>query len=215
MFKAESLELLARSRRPRLRDRTVNQEGGARAPVIQEHNDTASTEGPDDSIDPGDLGVRLVVRVAEPNVEKIYPLPPPTPLLVEMPASWWVPLLFGKPDDVVSLEDSRLALALIEARLGEYQDSGQVIKREPGATVSACDELPTTVGALHNRIEELYGSRGWRVFQALYHEAVGLHPRPKTAGSEDAVTKGDATAAAPDKPDLIDPVVHTGRRADH
>src|SRR5262249_23389443 len=66
------------------------------------------------------------------------------------------------------------------------------IKRDPGVTVSVGDELPATVGALHERIYELSDSRGWFVFQQLYHEAAGLHPRRKTAGSEDAVTNSNA-----------------------
>ena len=45
---------------------------------------------------------------------------------------------------------------------------------------------------MHERIYELYDSRGWFVFQQLYHEAAGLHPRRKTRGSVDAVTTGDA-----------------------
>jgi hypothetical protein len=130
---------------------------------------------PNDSIDPDDCG-----------------LPSSLPLPSEMPSSWWTPLLFGEPGDAVSPEDAHLCLALIEARLGEYQDSGRSIKRDPGTNVSVGNELPATVGVLHERIEQLYGSRGWRVFQQLYHEAAGVHPRRKTVGSVDVVTKGDA-----------------------
>ena len=46
----------------------------------------------------------------------------PTSLPCEMPSSFWTSLLFGKPDDAVSSENARLALALIEVRLGEYQE---------------------------------------------------------------------------------------------
>jgi len=82
-------------------------------------------------------------------------------------------LLFGKPGDLVSSEDARLvALLLIEARLGSA-GSGHSIKRSLEANVSVGNGLPATVGALYDRIEQLYGSRGWRVFQALYHEAAG------------------------------------------
>ena len=73
--------------------------------------------------------------------------------------------------------------------------------------MSVANELPSTVGALHDRIYERYDSPGWFAFQQLYHEAAGLQPRRKTPGSEDAATKGDAMPAAPDKPDLRDPVV--------
>jgi hypothetical protein len=73
--------------------------------------------------------------------------------------------------------------------------------------VSVANDLPPTVGALHERFYELYESRSRFMFQQLYHEAAGLHLRRKTAGSVDAVTKGDATPAAPDKPDLLDSVV--------
>jgi hypothetical protein len=61
-----------------------------------------------------------------------------------MPAAWWGALLFGKPDDVVGLEDSRLALALIEARLGEYQDSGHLVKTRPAPNSEAESCLPET-----------------------------------------------------------------------
>jgi hypothetical protein len=45
--------------------------------------------------------------------------------------------------------------------------------------------------------EICFGSRGWFIFQALYHESAGLHPRRRLAGSVNAVTTGDATPAAP------------------
>jgi hypothetical protein len=122
-----------------------------------------------------------------------------------MPASWWEPLLFGKPGDAVNPQDVHLALALVEARLGEYRDSGRSIKRDPGATVSVGGDLPTTVGALHDRIEQLYGSRGWRVLQALFHEAAGLHPkRHKTVEATNVIPKSDAV---PGSPDLLSPEV--------
>jgi hypothetical protein len=71
----ELQEALARSRRrPRLQDRTVNQEGGARAALLQRDNDTAPADDPDDSIDPDDSGPRLVVTFKEP-VGEIYALP--------------------------------------------------------------------------------------------------------------------------------------------
>jgi hypothetical protein len=71
MFRAESLELLARSRRPRLRDRTVNQEGGARAPLLRE---PMPAEDPDDSTDPDDSAPRLSVTLKQP-VGETYALP--------------------------------------------------------------------------------------------------------------------------------------------
>jgi hypothetical protein len=74
MFRTESLELLTRSRRPPLRDRTVNQEGGSRAPLLREHNESVPAEDPDDSIDPDERGPRLVVTLKEP-VGEIYALP--------------------------------------------------------------------------------------------------------------------------------------------
>ena len=55
----ELCEALARSRRrPRLRGRTVNQEGGTRAPLLQENSDTVPAEDPDDSVDPDDSGTK-------------------------------------------------------------------------------------------------------------------------------------------------------------
>src|SRR5262249_2617613 len=71
MFRAESLDLLAR-RRPRLRDRTVNQEGGARAPLLRE---PMPAEDPDDSIDPDDSGPRLSVTLKEARVGETCVLP--------------------------------------------------------------------------------------------------------------------------------------------
>jgi len=69
--------------------------------------------------------------------------------------------------------------------------------------VSDGDGQPATVGALHERIYELYDSRGWFAFQQLYHEAAGLHPRLKTVGLTDpAVTNKDA---APLNCDAIEP----------
>jgi hypothetical protein len=55
---SELREVLARSRRrPRFRDRSVDLENGARAPLLEEHNVPA--DDPDDSIDPDDSGLRL------------------------------------------------------------------------------------------------------------------------------------------------------------
>ena len=72
------------------------------------------------------LITRLSVRVAQPNVEKIYTLPAlPSPLPSEMSASWWEALVLGKSGDAVRPEDARLCLALIEARLAEGRDSGR------------------------------------------------------------------------------------------
>jgi hypothetical protein len=40
MFRAESLELLARSRQPRLTNGSANHRNGSRTPLLREHNDT-------------------------------------------------------------------------------------------------------------------------------------------------------------------------------
>jgi hypothetical protein len=67
--------------------------------------------------------------------------------------------------------------------------------------VSVENDLPPTIGALHDRIEQLYGPRGWRIFQQLFHEAAGLRVSDgtkskeevlKDAGNLNAVTAGDA-----------------------
>jgi hypothetical protein len=181
-MKAFNAEALAR-----LKDRgeanSENGEFGVRRPI--------ESEDPDDREDPDD-SARLSVTLKEP-VDKIYVLPPPSPLPSEMPSSWWTPLHFGKPGDAVSPQDARLALALIEARLAEGHDSGHSIKRSLEANVSVGNDLPTTVGALHDRIYELYDSHGWFAFQQLYHEAVGLHPkRRKTVEATNVIPKGDA-----------------------
>jgi hypothetical protein len=76
MFRAESLELLARSRRPRLTNGSANHRNGSRAALLREHNDTAPTEDPDDSMDPNNSGPRLSVTLKEP-VGETYALPEP------------------------------------------------------------------------------------------------------------------------------------------
>src|SRR6516164_9979069 len=69
---SELREVLARRRRPRLRDRDIEQDSGTRAPLL-EHN--APADDPDDSIDPDDLGPRLSVTLKHcPNGET-YALP--------------------------------------------------------------------------------------------------------------------------------------------
>ena len=80
--------------------------------------------------------------------------------------------------------------------------------------MSVGGELPGTVGALHERIYELYEARGWFVFQQLYHEAAGLHPRPKTAGSLDAVTGSDAAPlnCDPIEPGLVHAIMQSSSR---
>jgi hypothetical protein len=81
MFRAESLELLAR-RRPRSRgcdDDPVNMDhqdnGNSRAinPAVDRH-DTVPTEDPDDSIDPDDSGPRLVVTLKQSPDGETYAL---------------------------------------------------------------------------------------------------------------------------------------------
>ena len=76
MFRAESLELLARSRRPRLTNGSANHRNSSKAALLREHNDTAPTEDPDDSIDPDDSAPRLSVTLKEP-VDGICALPEP------------------------------------------------------------------------------------------------------------------------------------------
>jgi hypothetical protein len=70
MFRAESLELLARLR-PRFPNRSANSQNGCRAPLL---HDAAPADDPDDVIDPDDSGPRLVVTLKEP-VGGIYALP--------------------------------------------------------------------------------------------------------------------------------------------
>jgi hypothetical protein len=198
MFRAESLELLAR--RPRSRKTDAAATVAADEERLLDSNESEvpppGAEDPDDAVDPDDCGPRLVVGVAEPDVEKSYILPAlPTPsfLLSEMPSSWWEALLFGKPDNVVGLEDSQLVIKFIGSQLADDHDSGHLIKRDPGVNGEAQSGLPATVGALHERIYELYGDRGWRVFQRLYHEAAGLRPeRHKTVEAINVITNNDA-----------------------
>jgi hypothetical protein len=137
-------------------------------------------------------------------VAQSYALPSPAPLSSEMPASWWTPLLFGKPDDVVGSEDSWLAMVLIEARLAEGKDSGPLVKRDPGANAEAVENLPATVGALHERIYERFGERGWFAFQRLYHEAARLKPRRKIRAAND-ISNMTPTIAPPLGSDAIEP----------
>ncbi len=103
-------------------------------------------------VNPDDSGPRLSISLQESSAIPLSELPSAPPLPSEMPAAWWEPLLLGKPDNAVSPQDARLALALIDARLGEYQDSGLFFKRDPGANVRVGGDLPTTVGALHDGV---------------------------------------------------------------
>ena len=74
MFRAESLELLARSRRPRLTNGSANHRNSSKAALLRDHNDTAPAEDPDDRIDPDDSAPRLSITLKEP-VGEIYALP--------------------------------------------------------------------------------------------------------------------------------------------
>ena len=55
------------------------------------------------------------------------------------------------------------------------------------------------------------------MFQQLYHEAAGLHPRPKTAGSLDAVTGSDAAPlnCDPIEPGLVHAIMQSSSRVQH
>src|SRR5262245_16367242 len=75
MFRAESLELLARSRRPWSAIRSANSRNGSKAPLLHEHNDAVPADDPDDVIDPDDSGPRLLVTFNEQPVAEIYALP--------------------------------------------------------------------------------------------------------------------------------------------
>jgi hypothetical protein len=75
MFRAESLELLACSRRPRSPSPSANSHHGGRAALLQQHNDTVPADDPDDSIDPDDSGPRLSVTFIEQPVAEICALP--------------------------------------------------------------------------------------------------------------------------------------------
>jgi hypothetical protein len=73
----ELQEALVRSRRrPRLRDRSIEQDGGTRAPLL-EHN--APADDPDDSIDPDDSGPRLSVTLKQSAADEINALPAAQP----------------------------------------------------------------------------------------------------------------------------------------
>ena len=71
--------------------------------------------------------------------------------------------------------------------------------------MSVGNELPATVGAQYDRIEQLYGSRGWIAFQRLYHEAAGLRPRRKPIASTDTFSATDVMPGAPLNCDAIEP----------
>jgi len=71
MFRAESLELLAR-RRPRFPNRSANSQNGCRAPLL---HDAEPADDPDDVIDLDDLGPRLSVTFNEQPVAEIHALP--------------------------------------------------------------------------------------------------------------------------------------------
>ena len=76
MFRSESLELLARRRPARLRDRSIDQIRRQRCRPIVEN--TVPADDPDNVIDPDDCGPRLSVTLKEP-VGEIYALPAAQP----------------------------------------------------------------------------------------------------------------------------------------
>jgi hypothetical protein len=81
------------------------------------------SEDPNDSPDPDD---RAALHTQQSNDEgtsgdAITLLPP----LPEMPCSWWVRVVLGKPDDLVSDEDARMCLLLVSAHLRQAGHEAQ------------------------------------------------------------------------------------------
>ena len=181
-------------------------------------------DDPNNDIDPDDRG----------NVDfgdGLSPLP-------TMPCSWWVRVVLGNPEDVVSVEDAGLCLALVTARLKatvgrqasqdaataclgprEGGDCGQgvanALSRGPEEEIAAASTtnlwnenlaFPETVGALHEQIEELFGSPGWTAFTALWQKACSIEPPPKRETRE-AIRRcaSDAPAELASKPDQVLP----------
>jgi hypothetical protein len=179
------------------------------------------TGDPDDIDDPDDH--------AESGVTAGYAIAPPP----SMPCSWWISMTHGSPNTIVTPEDVRLVFWHIRYRLAapettttafpalqdaapareassEAQDSGQ-----PGSPAglplwNENLDFPATVGALHERIEELFGPPGWTALVMLWHEACGIEAPPKREKHEDrrfwpaATPIDDTTAASPSVPPSIE-----------
>jgi hypothetical protein len=147
----------------------------------------------------------------------------PPPPLPAMPCSWWVRVVLGNPDDLVSAEDAALALRLVRAHLeatdiaklhqeadasrlvpGEGGDSGNDDSRDagPDEAVEYNVSLPITVGALHSAVEAL-GPNAWAVFVRCWQTACGIPTPPENRSLGRRFRPGAAPNASPSsqKPD--------------
>lgn len=115
--------------------------------------------------------------------------PPPS-----MPPSWWIRMVLGDSDVPVDPEDIKLVFRHVERRLVDREASTGTFPPSQDATAEcllpseAGDSGPTqssatvglelnsitTVGQLHERVEELFGPPGWAVFIELWQEAAGI-----------------------------------------
>jgi hypothetical protein len=184
MFRAESLEALARSRRPRVRDRSVDSHNGATEHSLQQHNDTVPADDPDDRVDPDDCGPRLSVTLKEQQtVEKIYILPALPP-----PSPDWSHLLCGRPHESASTLSARMALLAVGCRLSIHPSLDALCE------AARCH----TAGMVRRLLVQIYGERGL----AIAYQLAGREQPLKTAAKTNVLPKGDA---APLSCDAIEP----------
>ena len=184
MFKAESLELLARRRPARLRGSDDDSHNALlRADPDAGRPDT--TEDPDDSIDPDDSAPRFSERVADQNVEKVYTLPALPPLSPD-----WFHLLGGRPHSPASASFARMALEAVGCRLA--------IHPSPNALCEAAG--CHSVGAVSSLLVRHLGEQGL----ATAYQLAGSEKPPIASSRLDGVASPDATAGPPD---LLSPEV--------
>jgi hypothetical protein len=149
----------------------------------------ATVGDPNDDIDPDDS--------TESGAAAGYAIAPPPP----MPAEWWVHVVLGNPDDLVSSEDVRLVFWHIRHRLAgqeaatgafapsadgllarlslpECQNSGRPDMRALLPLWNENPAFPETVGQLHEAVESL-GPAGWTAFTACWCEACGIEAPKK------------------------------------
>jgi len=177
----ELREALASRHRPRLRCQ------------VREPNDECSdTEQPlgsedaGDYPDPDDSGPRLVVRVTEQNVEKIYTLPALPP-----PSPNWSHLLCGRPHEAASAPLARMALLAVGCRLS--------ISPTPDMLLAAAK--CHSAGAVRSLLVRVFGERGL----SSAYQLAGREQPHKRASRVDGVTGSDATPAAPVNCDPLEP----------
>jgi hypothetical protein len=164
MFTAESLVLLIKPPRRR----TGQAQRQLVCPDDGDGGKVSDPIDPDDVIDPDDLIVRAPVHCA-------FLLPP-----LARSEAWWIALVFGHLQTVVSLQDALVALAHVAYHLG-------YARANTGSPVTE----PVKVEQLHETVEALYGAPGWTALVECWQEEAGIAPEP--AKKEKRQQKPDRT----------------------